>query len=200
MKRARKWALGAALTAAAAFAALQTVSAPTPEAGTQSPPIETLTASPEVLDGATDTAIPQPEPCGYQWAYQDLPELTAEFDDAIKSLNPEASGRAQAFGENCVQADGDSTFGAMETDFYARLPVDDLSKEDDFGNWMAQAMEVVVEIPREKLQGPNYGFVEFTFEKSEAERIVVRVPIQQYLDTAQGKSGADLFRLFYANP
>lgn len=182
MKRAGKWALGAALTAAAAFATYQTASTPSPEPAivTESPPAE--------------------QPCGYQWAYEDIPELTAEFDSAVKLLNPVASGRAQAFGENCVRADGSATFGAMETDFYVALPVDDLTKEEEFGNWISQVMGVAVEIPREKLQGPNYGFVEFTFEKNENERVILRVPIQRYLDEARGKAGAELFRMFYASP
>ena len=192
MKRARKWALGAALTAAAAFAALQTVSAPTPEAGTQSPPIETLTASPEVLDGATDTAIPQPEPCGYQWAYQDLPELTAEFDDAIKSLNPEASGRAQAFGENCVQADGDSTFGAMETDFYVILSVADLNDNEALGNLIAQVLPALEHFATGSVPGPKDGFIEFTFRVGEDQR-VLRVPLPLGREVREkGISGAEL--------
>jgi hypothetical protein len=190
VKPAGKWALGAALTAAAAFAAYQSASAPTPEAAPQSIAV----SEPAAL---TEPPPTEQLPCAYQWAHQDDPALSAEFDASIKSLNPAASGRAQAFGENCVSADGASTFGAMETDFYVRLPVEDLTQEEAFGNWMAQVMEVVVEIPREKLQGPNYGFVEFTFEKSEPERVVVRVPIQQYLNEAAGKTGAELFGMFY---
>lgn len=193
MKRAGKWALGAALTAAAALATLQTVSAPPPDSTTP-----TATAS----KSAAPVESPPTEqpPCAYQWAHQSLPELSAELDAEIKSLNSAAEAYAQAFGENCVSTDGSSTFGAMETDFYIRLPVDDLTQEEEFGNWMAQALEFVTQIPREKLQGPNYGFAEFTFEKSEAERIVVRVSIRQYLDTAQGKSGVELFQMFYASP
>jgi hypothetical protein len=189
MKRAGKWALGAALTAVGAFAVYQSASAPVTQP-------TTLTA--EFTEPAVVTEAPPAEqPCGYQWAYEDMPELTAEFDSAVKALNSSASGRAQAFGENCVRADGTSTFGAMETDFYVSLPVDDLGNEEEFGNWISQVMEVVTQIPREKLEGPNYGFVEFTLEKSESERIIFRASIQKYLDEAQGKSGAELFRMFY---
>ena len=55
------------------------------------------------------------------------------------------------------------------------------------------------EIPREEIQG-NYGFVEFWFEKNEAEHVIVRVPIQKYMDEAQGKTGAELFRMFSVAP
>lgn len=193
MRRAGKWAIGAALTAAAAFAAYQSSSAPGAVA-----PTEEFVESVVVSEPAVVTESPiSDQPCGYQWATEDMPELTAEIDVAVKRLNPEASARAQAFGENCVRADGSSTFGAMETDFYVTLPTDDLTKEEDFGNWISQVMGVAIEIPRERLQGPNYGFVEFTFEQSEAERVILRVPIQRYLDEARGKSGAELFRMFY---
>lgn len=187
MNRAGKLALGAALTTAiAVFGALQTVSAPVNE------PVFSLPAS------ETPAAV-QTEPCGFMWAYKDAPELTASFDSAVKTLNAQASGRAELFGEDCVYADGSATFGVMETDFYTRLPVDDLSKEDELGNWVAQVMEIVTQIPRENLPG-NYGFVEFTFAKNDAERIIFRVPIQQYISDAQGKSGAELFHLFYSPP
>lgn len=187
MKRAGKLAIGAVLTTAVVvFGTLQTVSAPANETVTSPPASEAPAAA-------------QTEPCGFVWAYKDAPELTVTFDKAVKALNAEASGRAELFGEDCVYADGSATFGVMETDFFTRLPVDDLSKEEDLGNWVAQVMEIVTQIPREDLPG-NYGFVEFAFEKTEAERIIFRVPIQQYINDAQGKSGVELLHLFYSQP
>ncbi len=187
MRRVGKVAIGATLiTAIAVFGALQTVSAPANETVTSLPASETSAAA-------------QTGPCSYMWAYKDAPELTASFDSAIKALNAEATGRAEYYGEDCVYEYGSATFSTMETDFYTRLPVDDLSKEDEFGNWVAQVMEIVTQIPREELPG-NYGFVEFLFEKNESERIAFRVPIQQYISDAQGKSGAELLRLFYSPP
>ena len=197
MKRAGKWAVGILITAATATAVLTTVSNPGVEA-----PITADTVS--IFDsGVTEEAGVSPSPqgnCGYQWASHDAPELTKSFDADVKALNPEASARAEYFGEDCVYTDGTSTFGAMETDFYVRLPVEDLSKEEEFGNWISQVMEYVTQIPREDLQGPNYGFVEFWFEKSEAEHIAFRVPIQQYLDEAQSLTGVELFRKFNTPP
>ena len=113
--------------------------------------------------------------------------MTKEIDTAVRAINPSASARAELYGEDCVYADGRSTFGAMETDFHVRLPADDLTNEEAFGNWMAQVMPIVAEIPREEIQG-NYGFVEFWFEKNDAEHLIVRVPIQKYIDEAQGEN------------
>lgn len=188
MKSTGKWAIGVVLTAAAAFAALQTVSAPT----SQSAPIET--ESPTLLTEAVAA-----QPCGYQWAYQDDLELTSSFDAAIKSLDPNASGKAQLFGEDCVHSDGTTTFIAKETDFYVHTRVENLNNEEEFGNWVKQVLEIVLQIPREEL-AIQYGVVEFHFEKTEAESLGFRVLIQTYIDTAQGKTGAELFQMFYTPP
>ena len=87
----------------------------------------------------------------------------------------------------------------METDFYVRIPVDDLTNEEAFGDRISQVMKIVIEFPREQIQG-NYGFVEFWFEKSEGEHVIVRVPIQEYMDGTHGITGAALFRIFYVAP
>ncbi len=193
MKHRRNWIIGIVLSATATFFALQTVSAPEQAEVTSAPPI-TFTVEIQVTE--TDTPAPSFQGCAYTWAYYGAPELTATLDAAIKELDPAASAVATQFGEDCVSADGTVTFGVMETDFTVRLPVDDLTKEDEFGNWMAQVLQIVTQIPREEIPGPNYGFVEFWFEKNESEQIVFRVPIQEYLNNAQGMSGAELFQMF----
>lgn len=199
MKRAGKWAVGIVLTAAAAVAALQTVSAPSNGTASEVPQSVSAPVEETVSPVIPAELPPSQSPCGYQWAYHNSPELTKSFDAGVKSLNSEASGRVEYYGEDCVHADGASTFLPMETDFYVRLQVDDLTQEEVFGNWLGQVMEIVTRIPREQLSG-NYGFVEFWFEKSESDHIVFRVPIQQYINEAQGKSGAELFHMFYPPP
>jgi hypothetical protein len=186
MKRKRNWIIGIVLSATAAFVALQTVNAPTQE----SPSTDTAVSN-------TETPTLAYEGCAFSWAYQDAPELTKKLDDAIKKINSRASATATIFGEDCIRADGSKTFGAMETDFKVRLPVDDLTQHEEFGNWIKEAMQIVTEIPREELSGPKDGFVEFWFEKSEAENIILRVPIKKYLDEAQEKTGVELFNYFY---
>jgi len=138
--------------------------------------------------------------CRYQWAYKDIPEINEPLDEAIKAIDPDAKAWATAFGEDCVYADGHATFSAMETDFYIHLTVGDLSDFESFGNWILQAMHVVEGLPDNLIAGSKPGFVEFWFIKSAGEHIIVRVPIQKYRDEANGKSGEELFRLFYTNP
>jgi hypothetical protein len=132
------------------------------------------------------------------WAYHDSPALTEKINIVVSDINPHAGARAELFGEDCIYADGHSTFGAVETDFYVQLPVDNLTDEEVFGNWMAQVMSFVIQIPKVELEG-NYGFVEFTFIKSDTERIIVRVPISAYLAETE-KTGTELFRFFYIPP
>jgi len=151
-------------------------------------------------DGNVTTAAPEYPGCAYQWAYEDLPELSKQLQEEIMTLNLEATAWATAFGEDCVYADGHADFSAMETDFYVQLPVTDLADFESFGNWMTQVMQVVEGSPRDLLSGPQAGFVEFKFTKSDTEFLFVRVPIQQFRETASGKTGEELFRMFYAEP
>jgi hypothetical protein len=194
MKSKINWLIPFVLTAAAGVVVLQNSLAPAP------PNAATETAvdinAPSII--FTDTPAPQGS-CAYTWAYHDAPELTGKFSGFVTELVPNATARASTYGEDCVYADGHADFHVMETDFYAQLPVKDLSDEAALGNWTAQIMQIVVKIPRAEIQG-NYGFVEFRFEKNEAERVILRVPVQKYKDEAQGKSGVELYQLFSNAP
>jgi hypothetical protein len=140
------------------------------------------------------TITPTYEGCYYIWANQSLPEITEKLNAAIRELQSTASANASAFGENCVYADGHSTFGAMETDFYVQLSIESRSKEERMGTWIAQVMPLI-----DQLTGVpgGLGFVEFSFQDNQPSPLVVRVPILQYKSKAQGLSGAELFRWFY---
>jgi hypothetical protein len=139
--------------------------------------------------------------CGFQWAYDDLPDLTLQLDQAVKNLVPNSASRASAFGENCVTSDGQvARFLPMETDFYVTVIVDGLDDHETFGIWMAGVMSIVNGIPPEILAGSKPGFVEFRFEKNTSESIGLRVPIQQYNETAIGTTGEELFQMFYLTP
>lgn len=119
----------------------------------------------------------------------------------IKTLVPNSTSRATAYGENCVGNDGQVVrFLAMETDFYVLATVETLDDYETFGNWIYDVMQVVDGFPPEDLTGPQPGFVEFRLEKSPAEGITFRVPIQGFFETAGDKSGEELFRLFYTSP
>lgn len=165
---------------------------PTPQAL----PVQISTeASPPPTEGISSTQ------CGYQWATQELPDLTAQFDAMVQTLIPNSTSRATAYGENCIGNDGQIVrFLAMETDFYILATVETLDDYETFGNWIYDVMQVVDGFPPEDLAGPQPGFVEFRFEKSVSEGITFRVPIQGYDETAGGKTGEELFRLFYTSP
>lgn len=178
MKHKRNLLIGIALSATAGFLALQSVNAPTAE-----------TVTPDAS-----------EDCYFVWAQQDDMELSERLDAAVRAMDERANANAMLFGEDCVYADGTSRFGVMETDFYVRREVDDLADDDAFGDWIRQVMTVILELPPEEIQGPQPGFVEFRFIKLPTEQIIVRVPIEQYKSEAQGKTGAELFRMFYEPP
>jgi len=155
-------------------------------------------STPEALPTATFSSAAQ---CAFQWANKDIPELTTQFDTAVKAVIPNSTSGAYAFGENCIGNNGEVVrFGAMETDFYVAVSVDSLTDYEKFGNWIAQAMQVVNSMPPDLLMGPNKGFVEFSFKKSSSDAIHFRVPIQQYNDSANGINGEKLFRIFYKSP
>jgi hypothetical protein len=186
MKHRRNWIIGILISTTATFVALQNVSAPTQE-GT-----------------STDTEIPITETvtlayegCAFSWAYHNAPELTEKLDAAVKELNPEASATATLFGEDCIRGDGSTTFGVMETDFSVKLPVDDLSKHEEFGAWIKDVMQIITGFAEQEIQG-NDGFVEFWFEKSEIENIVFRVSLPAYLNEAEDKTGLELFNMYYS--
>lgn len=189
MKHKRNWIIGLVLSVIAALIALQNAAAPTQE--------DTVPNS--VITETIEISTPTYAGCAFVWAYHDAPELTEKVDMAVRALDERASARASLFGEDCVYGDGHSTFGVMETDFYVHLPVEDLTAEEALGDRIAQVLPIITQIPREQIQG-NYGFVEFWFEKNEAEQIILRVPIQRYLGEGQNKTGSELFRMFYNPP
>ena len=146
-------------------------------------------APPTVTPTETVTAS---QPCAYTWAYKDLPEISAEFEASVKTVLPEANAHALAFGEDCVVADGSSTFLAMETDFYVILSVTDLNDDELFGNFIEQVLPIVDGFAPPRVPGPKEGFVEFTFRNGENQR-VLRIPLPLGRELRErGLHGAEL--------
>jgi hypothetical protein len=132
------------------------------------------------------------QPCAYTWAYKDLPEISAEFENAVKAVLPEANAHALAFGEDCIAADGSSTFGAMETDFYIILSVTELNDDASLGNFIEQALPILDGFAPPRVPGPKEGFLEFTFRSGENQR-VFRIPLPLGRELRErGLRGADL--------
>ena len=189
MNKKRNWGIAAIVAAAAGFLAVQNALAPS------SPDTATATGT-KLTSVEIATFTPTYEGCAFIWASHDDPKMTERLDATVRALDPEASANASLYGEDCVYADGHSTFSIMETDFYVRLPVDDLSNEEALGNWMKQVLDAILQIPREEIRG-NDGFVDFWFIKSETENLTVHVPLQRYRSEAQGITGAKLLQMFY---
>lgn len=114
---------------------------------------------------------PNPDtPCGYVWARKALPELSAQFDAALKVANPQAEGYAQAYGENCVSENGEVIrFSTMETDFYVTLPAQNLEDKEALGEMTAQVLGVVKDFPDQDTPGPQPGYLGITFQAAEDE-------------------------------
>lgn len=158
----------------------------------------TISATPPT---ETPTYTPAFEGCAYVWAYQDLPEISAQVQRAVREVLPDASARATAFGEDCVFADGRAEFGALETDFYVASPVDDPNDTESLGNQIAAVMTIILErFPSESLPGGQDGFVEFRFEARDGSFTILRASIAKYRGEAQGLTGAKLFEFFRNNP
>ena len=156
-------------------------------------PMETL-ATPHIEqppDGPGD--------CGYQWAYQDMPELSSSFQQSIQNLQPEARAYAFAFGENCVRADGGTTFLPMETDFNIALQVSDLTNPSDLGEWIVKVMQVITAIPPDQILGPRPGRVRIGFQTGEAQQ-GVHFYINQFQELPAGLSNAEIFQTLQTLP
>jgi hypothetical protein len=140
------------------------------------------------------TAVPlEPQDCGYQWANQELPELSSSFQRSIQALYPEAQANAYAFGENCVRADGSTAgFTAMETDFNVSLQVDDLANESVLGKRIVQVMQVIEAIPAEQIAGPRPGRVSIVFQSSTAQS-VMNFYINQYNELPSSFNYAEIY-------
>lgn len=150
---------------------------------------------------ATVTATPFPSSsygdCGYQWAQQALPELSAEFQQSIQGFQPDAQASAFAFGENCVHADGTANFIAMETDFNVTLQVNDLSNEAELGEWIVKVMQVIENIPEEKVVGPQPGRMSIAFQTG-SEQKYINFYINQYQALPAGLNNAEIYQALQA--
>lgn len=143
----------------------------------------------------TPTATPPPYgSCGYQWAYQDLPELSAEFQQDIRNINPEAQAEAFAFGEDCIHQDGTTrTFIPMETDFNITLQVSDISNETELGEWIVKVMQVVQNIPLDRIVGPRPGRISLAFQTGSDQKSI-NFYINQFQELPPDLSSAEIYR------
>jgi hypothetical protein len=148
-------------------------------------------------DGNAPTVMPSNETCAFMWATQALNDLTLDFQAAIKNLNPEAESYAYAFGEDCIYQDGHKTFGAMETDFNVTMPVTDLADENTLGEWIVKVMDVINDLPAEKIAGPKPGRVSIYFT-SGTDQKAINFYIDRYRTLDPGMSGWEIYQALLA--
>ncbi|HEY9151962.1 MAG TPA: hypothetical protein VIN60_03685 [Anaerolineales bacterium] len=165
---------------------------------------QTVLASPSP-DLTTPTAAPLSitptiENCAYVQATQNLPDATVQIDKAIKQLQPDANARAEAYGENCVYAsNAQSTFSAMETDFYFTINVKNLKDDNELGTWIINTMSIVNALPAASIAGPQAGFVKYTF-KTKGDQRILRISITTYKNLPTHISSADVIQSLFPNP
>lgn len=161
-----------------------------PGAGQPAPASEAVpeAASPSPTPDFADTA------CGFVWAREPLAGFSEEFDRALKESLPQASGYAEAYGENCLNNQGEVVrFLAMETDFYVMLEVDSLENKQALGGLIEQVLEVVSQFPVEETPGPQPGYVGITFEAPEEELRLWFTQTEAQVAIGDGLRGEQLF-------
>jgi len=151
------------------------------------------------LTSSTDIT-PTSELCAYMWATHELRSLSQKVNSSFQALDPNLTGSAYAYGEDCVYADGHSTFSAMETDFRAKVSVTDLTDEKALGDWISSVMGIILKLPSSDLSGPQPGRVDFEFTAGPSQVLNLKVTIAKYQSGAASLTGVELFRFFKNNP
>jgi hypothetical protein len=212
-----------ALLLGAAFLALfaaQTLPAPTPLA---TPKLITLTAaaSPTLPGGlrimtATPTppapfafeipTLEEPAPsqdaCGFQWASQPLPELSAAVQSLLQKASlPVEAASAEAYGENCLYANGEvAYFAAMQTDYHLTLQVQSLQDEQTLGDLLYTAIQVLRQIPPQVTPGENPGLISVTLQAGqETQHFQFKEDFAARLQE-EGQSGAAFYQALQNPP
>jgi hypothetical protein len=141
-------------------------------------------------------------PCAYVEGRQILKNISAQLLDKLTGAAlPVESARAEAYGENCVNADGSvETFAARETDFYITLTAADLADEVVLGNLLEQTLAILDQFPVDQTPGPNPGYVGITFKAGEKVQNLWFMQARINELRIQGLKGADLYRVLRETP
>jgi len=132
--------------------------------------------------------------CGFVWARQPLADLSKEFDAALKEVLPEASGYAEAYGENCINSQGEVVrFTAMETDFYVTLEVESLEDKQALGELVEQVLSVLEQFPVEDTPGPQPGYMGITFQAPRDELRLWFTQLEAQAAIDNGLRGEELY-------
>lgn len=125
----------------------------------------------EVVNPQPQTTMGDDPRCGYVWATQPLPDVTAELQKKLIKLELKATEvNAAAYGENCVLADGSvDSFIIMQTDLYFKVPVADFEDLDLLGGITRDIILFVDDIQPDTLPGPQRGYIQVNFVSADGE-------------------------------
>ncbi len=156
-----------------------------PDQGTAVPPTDT---SPPPTVAAT--------PCAYTWAHQNLPDLSTQFNEALTQAGLTAtSASAQAYGENCVDDQGNViSFSAMETDFAITLTLPpNTHDEEALGSLVEKILSALGNFPISETPGPNAGTVDVTLLSGDQHYELRFLQSKGQDALAQGLTGSALY-------
>jgi hypothetical protein len=133
---------------------------------------------------------------------QQLKDISNQLLDKLKKTTlPIKSARAEAYGENCIAEDGSLvSFSTRETDFYVTLSVVDIQDEAMLGTMLEQTITIIDLFPPDQTPGPLPGYVGITFESGNTVHNLWFTQTQASQQIAQGKKGADLYRILNGTP
>jgi hypothetical protein len=119
---------------------------------------------------ATDTPVYQN--CYFNWATQPLPDLSRQVQAAVEKADLRGvTARAEAYGENCLDAATNKIvgFSAMETDYRITAEVTDLKDTEALGSLLERILVVLDQFPTRSTPGPQPGYVGVRFTAREEE-------------------------------
>ena len=125
-----------------------------------------LPESPTPSPTPTSTITPGYTNCGWNWATQNLPELSAEIQAAMEAAGlTGVTARAEAYGENCFDPQTSEVryFATRETDFKISIKVESLEDRPRLGELAEQVLIVLDSFPPGAMPGSNPGYVGIRF-------------------------------------
>jgi hypothetical protein len=148
------------------------------------------------------TITPTEVMCAFVEGRQTLADISAQLLAGLKDTGlPVETARAEAYGENCVAADGNVVrFAARETDFYITLNVPDLTDEKSLGRLLEQTLAVIDKFTVDQTPGPNSGYIGITFKAGDQVQNLWFMRTQANDFRAQGLKSADLYRALKGAP
>ena len=156
--------------------------------------------SPDRVTAVASATVPlqtpaeYPRDCSYNWAYKSLPRLSEQVQAVVRELYPDAEAHAQAYGEDCIYADGHADFIAMETDYLLTLQVSDLDDDAEAGTMIRRTADLLLaRFPTGETPGPKPGWFRYRFTSVEQERYM-SFNTADYQKLPPNLTGAELIR------